>query len=45
MGRKDEEFILLLDIDRVFSINELAAVGGAGAYDADVDEEEGPQAV
>lgn len=30
MGKRDEEFILILDIDRVFSAEELSAVGHTG---------------
>lgn len=29
MGKRDEEFVILLDIDRVFSADELASVQGA----------------
>jgi purine-binding chemotaxis protein CheW len=31
MGKKDERFIIILDIDRLFSAEELAAVQGQGA--------------
>ncbi len=31
MGRRGDEFVIILDIDRVFSAEELAAVTGAGA--------------
>ncbi len=30
MGKKGDEFVLLLDIDKVFSVDELEAVSGAG---------------
>lgn len=30
MGKRDEQFIIILDIDRVFSADELALVGAAG---------------
>ncbi len=40
MGKKDDEFILILDIDRVFSLDELQAVSGAGEYAAPEEEEE-----
>jgi purine-binding chemotaxis protein CheW len=41
MGKKDEEFILLLDIDKVFSLRELEAVQEAGDISASGEEEEG----
>lgn len=31
MGKRDEQFIILLDIDRIFSTEDLAAVQAAGA--------------
>jgi len=31
MGKRDEEFIIILDIDRIFSMDELASVGVAEA--------------
>ena len=41
MGKKDDEFILLLDIDKVFNLAEIEAVSGAGEYAApEADEEE-----
>jgi hypothetical protein len=30
MGKRDEEFIMILDIDKVFSAEELLAVGRSG---------------
>jgi purine-binding chemotaxis protein CheW len=39
MGKKDEEFVLLLDIDKVFNLDELQAVGAAGDVNASGDEE------
>ncbi len=32
MGKKDDEFVLLLDIDKVFNLAEIEAVSGAGEY-------------
>ncbi len=32
MGKRDDEFIIILDIDRVFSSDDLAAVQDAGSY-------------
>ena len=40
MGKKDGEFVLLLDIDRVFSLAELEAVSGAGEYSLEQGQEE-----
>ena len=40
MGKKDGEFVLLLDIDRVFSLAELEAASGAGEYSEPGQEEE-----
>jgi len=37
MGRRDEGFVIVLDVDRVFSVGELEAVGAA----VEVSEEEG----
>ena len=34
MGKKDDEFVLLLDIDKVFNLAEIEAVSGAGEYAA-----------
>ncbi|HBG47533.1 MAG TPA: chemotaxis protein CheW, partial [Deltaproteobacteria bacterium] len=34
MGRKDEQFIIILDIDRIFSADELADFGGTTAQSA-----------
>ena len=39
MGKKDDEFVLLLDIDKVFNLAELEAVSGAGEYAASREEE------
>jgi purine-binding chemotaxis protein CheW len=33
MGKRDEHFIMILDIDRVFSTDELAIVQDAGSYE------------
>ncbi len=41
MGKKDDEFVLLLDIDKVFSLAELEAVSGAGEYSLQDQEDEG----
>lgn len=41
MGKKDDEFILLLDIDKVFSVDEIAAVGAAGDVAASGEDESG----
>jgi len=35
MGRVDDQFIILLDIDRVFSSEELVVVMDAGEINAD----------
>ena len=32
MGKRDEQFIMILDIDKVFSTDELAIVQDAGSY-------------
>ncbi len=40
MGKKDGEFVLLLDIDRVFSLAELESVSGAGEYSLEAGQEE-----
>ncbi len=32
MGKRDEQFIMILDIDKVFSTDELALVQDAGSY-------------
>ena len=32
MGKRDNHFIMILDIDKVFSADELAIVGNAGAF-------------
>ncbi len=40
MGKKNDEFILLLDIDKVFNLEEIEAVSGAGEYAASQGEEE-----
>ncbi len=32
MGKRDEQFIMILDIDKVFSTDELAIVQGSGNY-------------
>jgi purine-binding chemotaxis protein CheW len=34
MGKRDDQFLILLDIDRVFTAEELSRVQGAGAADA-----------
>ncbi len=34
MGRRDERFIMLLDIDKVFSVDELGVVKDAGAAES-----------
>ncbi len=39
MGKKDDEFVLLLDIDKVFNLDELQAVGATGDAAAIGDEE------
>jgi purine-binding chemotaxis protein CheW len=39
MGKKDDEFVLLLDIDKVFSLDELESVTGAGEHNAESVEE------
>ena len=33
MGKRDERFVIILDVDRVFSAGELALVQGAGTQD------------
>ncbi len=40
MGKKDDEFVLLLDIDKVFNLEEIEAVSEAGEYAASQGEEE-----
>jgi purine-binding chemotaxis protein CheW len=40
MGKRDEEFILLLDIDKVFSQDELGLVQQAGQQGTETQEEE-----
>ena len=40
MGKKDDEFILLLDIDRVFSSDELDLVQKVGRQGTEIQEEE-----
>ena len=37
MGKSEDQFIIILDIDRVFSAGELALVGGAGMEEAAVE--------
>ncbi len=32
MGKKDDDFVLLLDIDKVFSLAEIEAVSGSGEH-------------
>ncbi len=32
MGKRDDEFIIILDIDKIFSTDELATVQDAGSY-------------
>ena len=32
MGKQDHHFVMILDIDKVFSLDELAQVGDAGTY-------------
>ena len=39
MGKHNEQFIIILDIDRVFSADELTLVGAAGAQPATAEEE------
>ena len=39
MGKHNEQFIIILDIDRVFSADELTLVGAAGAQPAKAEEE------
>ncbi len=34
MGKRDEQFIMILDIDKVFSTDELSIVQDAGSYNA-----------
>lgn len=41
MGKNEEQFIIILDIDRVFSADELALVGEAGGLVPEESEEEG----
>ena len=36
MGKRDEHFVIILDVDRVFSNDELALVQGAGEKTRDV---------
>jgi purine-binding chemotaxis protein CheW len=38
MGKKDDAFVLLLDIDKVFNLEEIEAVTGAGEYSAQDEE-------
>jgi purine-binding chemotaxis protein CheW len=40
MGKRDEHFIMILDIDRVFSTDELAIVQDAGSYEQSENPEE-----
>lgn len=42
MGKRDEQFIIILDIDKVFSTDELAIVQGAGGYTMQEDGEVAP---
>ncbi len=39
MGKRDDQFIMILDIDKVFSTDELAIVQDAGSYAASEKEE------
>lgn len=39
MGRRNDDFIMILDIDRVFSAEELAIVGQTGALPSEAGEE------
>ncbi len=39
MGKRDDQFIMILDIDKVFSSDELAIVQDAGSYKASVETE------
>ncbi len=39
MGKRDEQFIMILDIDKVFSSDELATVQDAGTYATTKDDE------
>jgi purine-binding chemotaxis protein CheW len=43
MGKRDEHFIMILDIDRVFSTDELAIVQDAGSYEQSENPEETEQ--
>jgi purine-binding chemotaxis protein CheW len=43
MGKRDEHFIMILDIDRVFSTDELAIVQDAGSYEQSETAEETEQ--
>jgi purine-binding chemotaxis protein CheW len=38
IGKRDDHFLMILDIDRVFSVNELAALDAAAEGEAAVDE-------
>jgi purine-binding chemotaxis protein CheW len=40
MGKKDDEFILILDVDKVFSTEELEMVQSIGGVESEDDEEE-----
>ncbi len=39
MGKRDDQFIMILDIDKVFSIDELAIVLESGDYDSSNEKE------
>lgn len=43
MGKRDEQFNMILDIDKVFSTDELAIVQNAGSYAAQEETKEGPK--
>ncbi|KKL58498.1 hypothetical protein LCGC14_2224790, partial [marine sediment metagenome] len=44
MGKKDDEFVLLLNIDKVFSVDELEVVRSTGETAGDNKTEEGAHA-
>jgi hypothetical protein len=43
MGKRDEQFNMILDTDKVFSTDELAIVQNAGSYTAPKETEKGPE--
>ncbi len=43
MGKRDDQFIMILDIDKVFSTDELAIVQNAGNYAAPEETKKGPE--